>query len=123
MGVKRHKFVVQGKPKVKGRPRFTKQGKAYTDAKTREAEQRIKDCYVDSDGPIFTAPVSINITLFNDRTEVVITELDCAFSTLRGDVDNYVKSILDGLHDVAFGNDKIVQEVHAIKMPKFGGPA
>ena len=47
MGVIRHKFVIEGKPKVKGRPRFTKQGRAYTDAKTREAEQKIKDSYVE----------------------------------------------------------------------------
>jgi len=116
----RHKFVIEGKPKVKGRPRFTRNGRAYTDAKTREAEQKIKDAYVESDGPIFTTPVSITVTLFNDRTEVTITELDCAFSTLKGDVDNYVKAILDGLHDVAFGNDKIVQELFAVKMPKTG---
>lgn len=122
MGVKRHSFVIQGKPKVKGRPRFTKNGRAYTDSKTREAEQKIKDSYLDSNGPIFTSPVNISITLFNDRTEVTITELDCAFSTLQGDVDNYVKAIMDGLHDVAFGNDKIVQELSAVKMPKIGGP-
>lgn len=118
----RHKFVIEGKPKVKGRPRFTKNGRAYTDAKTREAEQNIKDTYVESGGPIFTSPVSITVTLFNDRTEVVLEALDCEFSSLRGDIDNYIKSILDGLHDVAFGNDKIVQEIHAVKMPKIGGP-
>ena len=118
----RHKFVIEGKPKVKGRPRFTKNGRAYTDAKTREAEQNIKDTYVESGGPIFTSPVSITVTLFNDRTEVVLEALDCEFSSLRGDIDNYIKSILDGLHDVAFGNDKIVQQITAVKMPKIGGP-
>lgn len=122
MGVIRHKFVIEGKPKVKGRPRFTKQGRAYTDAKTREAEQKIKDSYVESDGPIFTGPVSVNITLFADRTEVEIVELNCGTSSLRGDIDNYVKSILDGLHDVAFGNDKVVHQISAVKMPKIGGP-
>ena len=118
----RHKFVIEGKPKVKGRPRFTRNGKTYTDAKTREAEQHIKDSYLESDGPIFTSPVSITVTLFNDRTEVIIEAMECEFSSLRGDIDNYIKSILDGLNDVAFGNDKIVQEIHAVKMPKIGGP-
>jgi crossover junction endodeoxyribonuclease RusA len=116
-----HRFVIEGKPKVKGRPRFTKNGRTYTDAKTREAEQHIKDSYIQSDGPVFTTPVSITVTLFNDRTEVVIQSMDCNFSSLRGDIDNYIKSILDGLHDVAFGNDKIVQQISAIKMPKIGG--
>lgn len=116
----KHRFVINEKPKVKGRPRFTKNGRAYTDAKTREAEERIKTAYVESGGPLFTGPVSISIALHSDRTEILISELDVEESKLRGDIDNYVKSILDGLHDVAFGNDKVVQELYAFKVPKGG---
>lgn len=122
MGKVTHKFIVKGKPKVKGRPRFSKHGHAYTDARTREAEQIIKDSYLDSSGPIFTTPVHLEIVFFNDKTEITITEMDCGFSSLRGDLDNYVKAVMDALHDVAFGNDKIVQEITAVKMPKIGGP-
>jgi Holliday junction resolvase RusA-like endonuclease len=36
-------------------------------------------------------------------------------SKLRGDVDNYVKSLLDGLNGVAYDDDKQVVNLHAYK--------
>lgn len=96
------------RPAVKQRPRMTRRGKAYTPKPTLEFEQKVRDQY---DGPLWDVPVLVEIELDTDGFAVLITdaedyELTMPLSMmtqpqrrkhLRGDLDNYVKAIMDGL--------------------------
>lgn len=75
-------------------------------------EARIAEAW---DGPKFTGPVSVEIALRKDSIRITIKELDVAPTPLRGDVDNYAKSILDGLNNVAYVDDKQVRELKVKK--------
>jgi Holliday junction resolvase RusA-like endonuclease len=110
-----HTFVVEAKPRPKGRPRFAK-GRAYTPPETVAFENAVAAAWRASGGPMFLGPVEVDIKFHADRVEVTVRELDPeAKSSLRGDVDNYIKSTLDGLNAVAFPDDKQVLTVRATK--------
>ncbi len=94
-----YKVVVPGKPVPKERPRLSKQGKMYTPDKTKKYEELIrKTAYLIIDQPL-TGHVSVDIKIYTWR--------------LTGDIDNYIKSILDGLTGVAYKNDLQVTALSA----------
>jgi len=106
-----YRFVIPGRPKAKGRPRFAR-GRAYTDKKTLDAEQRIADAYK---GPFFNGPVSVSCTFSKKRTVVTITDLDEEICPLTADLDNLCKTVKDGLNGVAYADDRYVQKLVARK--------
>jgi Holliday junction resolvase RusA-like endonuclease len=110
----KHKFTIQRKPKAKGRPRATRTGHVYTDASTREYEAAVAEAYKSSGGPKFEGPVQVEINVYFNYADVTIESIDNE-SKLRGDLDNYVKSILDGLNKVAYLDDKQVHKIEAHK--------
>jgi Holliday junction resolvase RusA-like endonuclease len=106
-----YSYVVEGKPRVKQRPRMTKTGRTYTPKETLEAEQNIRDQY---DGPKFEQPVQVTITYNKDCQEITIEEIEWPNdSKVRGDVDNLIKCTLDGLTGAAWDDDKIVKRIIA----------
>lgn len=60
--------------------------------------------------------VELTMTFYSDKISITIKEIESQ-SKLRGDVDNYCKSIMDGLNGVAYKDDgqvlnlKRIQEV------------
>jgi len=86
----------------------------YTDKATREYEQAIKDAYVANGGPLFEGPVSMSVTFTKDKVTITLSEIE-AVSSLRGDVDNLLKAIMDGLNGVAYKDDGQVLTVKAYK--------
>jgi crossover junction endodeoxyribonuclease RusA len=108
----KHTITVFAKPKVKERPRFGN-GRTWTPKTTSEYEQKIKEAW---DGPTFESTVSVDIILYKDKIKITLTEQEPKTkSTLRGDIDNYVKAILDGLNGSAFIDDKQVISIKARK--------
>ena len=90
-----YSFTVQGTPKVKERPRVLKSGKTYTPKSTAEYEKAVAERY---DGPVFTGPVKLEVCFESDRTTVRISSMDAEEKPkLRGDIDNYLKALQDGL--------------------------
>ena len=91
-------FTVPGDPAVKGRPRFTRYGRAYTPKKTADAEKVIAEAATLAfDGFPFTEPVGIELTFF------------CA-TKRRSDGDNLVKLVLDAMNTIAYTDDYLVEE-------------
>lgn len=83
---------------------MTRRGRTYTPQATLEYEQHVRDSY---DGPLHEGPVQLHVEL--SPTQTLVTIEDAAWSSpLRGDIDNYLKSLLDGLQSVAFNNDRQV---------------
>jgi len=107
-------FKIPGRPKSKSRPRFAR-GRAYTDKKTLDAEQRIADLY---DGPYYKTPVSLTMTFHPDWTFVEIAPLDEAVSPLTADASNLCKLVEDALNGVAYPDDRLVQMLVVRKIPR-----
>lgn len=109
----KYTLTINKKPKAKGRPRAGKFG-MYTDKATREYEQAIKDAYVQAGGPLFEGPVSLTDTFYKDKITIGLDPIEST-SSLRGDIDNYVKSIMDGLNGVAYKDDGQVLNLKGYK--------
>jgi crossover junction endodeoxyribonuclease RusA len=110
---------VPWKPHAKQRPRFNG-GQAYTSTATRNAEKQIRDTFIEV-LPFFPNPtgeaVLVHIDLYNDRFVYrQETVADYTQRRLRGDVDNYAKTILDTLNGVAYIDDKQIADLRMRKM-------
>lgn len=80
--------------------------RAFTPKTTLEAEALLASFY---DGPVFDGPIEIEVELHSDHYRITIAESPREKSRLRGDIDNYLKLVLDALQGgVAFDNDRQV---------------
>ena len=85
----------------------------YTPTKTVDAEKKIAQAW---DGPVFHGEVAVHIVVDKDGAAVIVERVDLdSKTTLRGDIDNYVKTILDGLNGVAWKDDSQVVKITAVK--------
>ena len=92
-------FTVWGQPKSKGRPRFTKQGYAYTPKTTRQAETAVLDAF------------EIECPLWEPTLEKVRLEVDIHYKGKAiGDGDNVYKLVSDALNGRAYMDDKQVRK-------------
>ena len=115
-------LTVPGTPTPKGRPRFTSSGRAYTDAKTRAAEQNILAVWLTQargrtahDGPVIADITATFVPAVSwpkwKREEALAVNW---FHTSKPDLDNLMK-IIDGLNGVAWVDDSQVFHVGARK--------
>lgn len=114
-GKRQHTMRTKFRPISKGRPRLGRRGRVYTPATTLDFEKKVAEAWIKSKGTIFEGPVSVTIELSVTGFMVRVNSIATPASPLRGDVDNYAKSILDGLNGVAFKDDK---QVHILKVSK-----
>lgn len=116
-------FTVYGKPVAKGRPRMTKSGHVYTPQTTREYEERIRNAAMSEMGRskilpwTEKQPLKVVIDAFfklpksatkKDRVDVLN---HIKFPTVKTDVDNIAKSILDGMNGYVYGDDAQVVDL------------
>jgi Holliday junction resolvase RusA-like endonuclease len=66
---------------------------------------------------MFAGPVELRVVFSSNRIEVTVTAMseEMPISKLRGDLDNYVKTLMDGLNGAAWLDDKQVHGVWALK--------
>jgi crossover junction endodeoxyribonuclease RusA len=96
-------FVVLGEPVSKQRARIGRNGGVYTPTKTQQAEEAI--------GWAFRSAVR-GWRPLADREYLVDIQFFLK-SGQRRDVDNMVKTVLDGLNKIAWVDDSQVAEIHA----------
>ena len=106
------KQFIAVRPLSKGRPRFVrKTGHTYTPKTTLDYEKEVAQLY---NGPKFAeGPIWVSLTFDQYKTTIEIKEMntETTSSKLRGDIDNYAKSILDALNGVAFTDDKQIMRL------------
>lgn len=99
----------------KRRPRAKRSGKnihLYTPIETLQEENMVALAYK---GSKYSCPVRVVIHIFRclpkKRPKKVLKEAD----VYKPDIDNIIKSILDGLNGIAYEDDRQVVEIMAIK--------
>ena len=114
-------FTIPGPAQAKQRPRVNRNtGRIYTPGATHKYEKLVKESY--GDNPCFEDQfISINI-LFKfevpksyskkKRAEALAGNL----RPTKADIDNYIKSVLDGLNKVAFLDDRYICSIAAEKI-------
>ena len=118
-------FEVPGEPRGKGRPRFTKEGHAYTDSETRAYEKKIVAYYRKALGGFRwpdSAFVSVEVTAHYPipksatKTATIAMEDGLLLPSRKPDIDNVLKIVLDALNGVAYKDDSRVISVSASKI-------
>jgi len=117
---------VSGQPQGKGRPRFTRTGKAYTPDKTREYESRIQaaawKAMQNMKLDMTERFVSVEIIAFMEipkswsKVKRMEAEYGALQHTTKPDLDNIVKAALDGMEGAVYASDKQVTSIKARKM-------
>lgn len=122
------KFAVLGRAVPKERPRFGAHGVVYTPTRTVEYEQGVADAFIEAaeekyypdiiyEGPVMVTVVEYRrIPLHTSRFRRQAMAAGDIEPIKRPDVDNVVKSVLDGLQKAeAFKDDAQVVDLHVIK--------
>lgn len=117
-------FIVEGRPKGKGRPRFSfKGGHAYTPASTVAYERQIKTAArvaMDNRQPM-AGPVSVRVrAVFPVAKSWTKARRQAALTgkihpTTKPDLDNALKALLDGCNKTVWIDDVQVVDAHITK--------
>lgn len=115
------KIDIDGKPVPKARPRMTRRGVVYTPKTTLDAEARIRSAFISEVGETDPTdkPIVLEVAFFYEppkswskikRASAMLTP-----KVSRPDVDNLVKTVMDGLNGVAWVDDSQVCYIKAMK--------
>ena len=100
-----HSLYFDVPPAPKLRPRFSRQGnkvRVHKPAVTKKFEKMINTLAKDQwKAEPLTGPIKVELTFYITRPKSVKRK----HPTVRPDVDNYVKSVLDGMNQVVYGDD------------------
>ena len=115
------KFTIPGPAKAKARPRVnTKTGRIYTPNATHKYEKAVKEAYADNyffDGEYISIKILFKFKIPKSYTKKQRSEaLEGNLRPTRADIDNYSKSVLDGLNKVAYSDDRYIYKIEAEKM-------
>lgn len=130
--MKEVEFVVYGRPKGKGRPRFTMDGHAYTPQATKAYEKEIRQAFQAAGGTSFGAvPVAVEVTAYYPvpksarKADKEAMAAGLVVPMVKPDIDNIMKAVLDGIQgdDGAFHDDVQVVSIRAEKRyDRIGSP-
>ena len=115
------KFTVPGPAKAKERPRVGKGGRIYTPNGTHKYEKLVKNIYQEKGIYYFDGEyISVKIIFWFEIPKSYSKQKrqDCAEGFIRpsrADIDNYIKSVLDGLNKVAYADDRYIYKIEAEK--------
>lgn len=101
--------VIPWKKHAKQRPRSGR-GHTYTPKATTDAEKIIRDNFLEAVGPdfkMYDGPIGVDVHMTKDKLRIEIWPMHARDNnSLNGDIDNYLKTVLDALNGVAYVDDK-----------------
>lgn len=114
-------FIIPGEPVAKGRPKLSRYG-TYTPKKTKEYEEHIKQEWRKNGyrEPL-TGAVMVDIVFHRSIQKsgskaVKMARLTGKVKpTIKPDLDNYIKAVLDGLNGLAWVDDSQIINISATK--------
>ena len=118
-------FEVPGEPRGKGRPRFTKDGHAYTDSETMVYEKKIMAYYRQALGSFRwpdSAVIAVDVTAVypipKSATKASLAAIQAGriLPKRKPDIDNVLKVVLDSLNGYAYKDDAQVVMVSGKKI-------
>jgi Holliday junction resolvase RusA-like endonuclease len=99
-------FTIPLEPVAKGRPRFSKLGRAFTPSKTRKAEQDIRYFLSrEFSRPPLEGPIHLFARFTFERPKSV-PEHKRPFHTVSPDWDNVAKAVTDAANGILFCDDR-----------------
>jgi len=113
------RFEIPGEQVPMPRPIVTRDGRGHIPSKVHKYEQLVATQYKAAGGTVHGGPVAVTIAFWfqmakswpkykkRDRKGMPKTD--------KPDLDNVVKTILDGLNKVAYEDDAQVYKIHAVK--------
>ena len=117
----RIEFTINGECVPKARPRFSKFGHVYTTPKTRAYENIVKSTAIDNRVPCITTALRVELVIYKSipksfsKLKRKLANEGKIYPIVKPDIDNYVKSVLDGLNGVLFMDDKQIVDFRAVK--------
>lgn len=118
---KTRRLIIYTEPVPKGRPRFTRQGHAYTPKETLRYESKIRTCWQLAHLGVITGEIKVRIDFYMpipksmskaDKQRAIEQEL---LPAKRPDIDNLAKSVLDALNEVAYWDDNQIVKLRLNK--------
>ena len=122
--MKEVKFTVYGTPKSKARPRFVKMKnyvRTYTPKETIDYETWVRTCWMEQSAETINddVPISVTILFYFPIPESFSAKkkerIDGTPHYNRIDLDNCIKSVLDGCQGYVFQNDSRIYRIVAEK--------
>ena len=115
------KFSIPGPAQAKQRPRINRQtGRVYTPNATHKYEKLVKECYGDRhffDNQYISVKITFKFSIPKSYSKAEYYEaLIGEIRPKKADIDNYIKSVLDGLNGVAFTDDRYICHLEAEKI-------
>lgn len=117
------KFVIDGEPVGKGRPRFSRVGNyvhTYNPPKTAAYEKKVKTAYLEQTTEKYHQAIRIDIKAFmgvpSSISKKKKAELIGTPCLKKPDCDNCAKAVLDALNGVAYDDDSQVFALTIQKM-------
>lgn len=117
------KFSIPGEPVAKARPRFTRNGHAYTPAKTRTYEEivRLHATQAMKGKKLLTGALELDVTFYFAIPKYFTNAI--REKAMRGelahqkkpDFDNCAKAITDACNKVVYNDDAQVTDAHVYK--------
>ena len=114
-------FIIPGEPVAKGRPKLSRYG-TYTPKKTKEYEEHIKqEWHKNGYKEPLTGAVMVDITFYrsiqksSSKAAKMAKLTGKVKPTVKPDLDNYIKAVLDGLNGLAWVDDSQIINISATK--------
>lgn len=115
------RFTIPGPAKAKERPRINRNtGRIFTPNATHKYEKLVKEAYGDRhffDKEYISIKIIFKFEVPKSYSKTKHSEaLRGILRPSRADIDNYIKSVLDGLNKVAYSDDKYIYKIEAEKL-------